>query len=700
MALDLKWHHKHWVDSTNYEYKVFKTDDATEITGIDAIFATGQILADTELTGLVAGIGQTIVVEGSDNNDGRYEVTAISLGTGPGAYVNEYDVTPTPDTLEEDTSGFTVRVEDSQRVDADQIPSQIKWGTENNDKYAAIQRSFCDLYFIADTGQQYADFFQSDVGSYFLEVYQNGGLYWVGVGITDQYLESLLAPPYVVRLTFSDGLQLLEGTRYFHPESDTRKTIIEVINHALQQTGLTLALSTAVNIYSETMWSGVIDNDSPLDEATVDPELWYQDPDHNFLEALIDICEIFGGRLFQWDGQWFIHRINEYSGDYLQRNWDTDGSFLNSEWVDTTVTVSQIKGDNGDMSLLPKANNVRVESGGSTQKNLLENGYFERWIAGLPVSWSKSGGTITVTQVEEGDTGRYSMQIANLTKSDGQYVQATFKDYYQSPSGPDDVVNTKKGTYQLSFRIKGEGLGGVANVYYSVKRGAYWLDSDGNWTNSAEQVINITTYDIDPFDFYGASASLDFTSHPESDAEDVVFKIHNSGTFDSVVFQFKPSGNEPVVPIEFERRPGIYGQKNAVGGGGDVSRAVTLTSIGNQHERLEGIPRDTVFDPDITWPDLNGRWKVRDSNVGGESVRTLGEVLADSIIDETASNQIRLNMTLVDVGHRMIWPLVIPSLDNKRFIANGVTFNPALNEWSGEWIEIISNPKYTELPTP
>ena len=579
-------------------------------------------------------------------------------------------------------------------VEADQIPCLMKWGTENNDKYQAIQRSVVDLFLISETAQQYQDFFTSDVGSYFLEVYQNGGLYWIGVGITDQYLESLLPPPYVVRLTFTDGLQLLSGLTYFHPNADTRQTTIEIINHALARTGLSLALSTAINVYSTDMWTNVLDNDSPLDETTLDPEQWYQGGDHNFLEALTDICEIFGARLFQWEGQWYMHRVNEYAGDYLQRNWDTDGSFLSSGYVETTVLVNEIKGDNGDMSILPKANNIRVESGGSTQNNLLVNSYFERWSGGVPIGMTFSdGGGSTITELtdEQVITGSKAIEIDWSGSTD--YLQFTTKDYWDGASFT-DIETLSTNTYTLKFRVKPKDAAAVSNIItmdYSVLRGSYWLDSNGNWTNVSEQVLRVSDREGDRFDYIEIDVSLDFTAHPGASDEPITIKIFASGTdviLDSVEFFYVPGS-------PFERLPRVFGISNTQAGGGDVNKSVTLTSIGARDIISENTPRDAVYD---TTPTDNALWKRRDTNVGGETTyRHLGELLADSIEDETSQNQIRLNMTLVDVGHRMIWPLRIPGVGSGRFIANGVTFNPALNEWSGEWIEIVSSPKYSEL---
>lgn len=579
-------------------------------------------------------------------------------------------------------------------VSADQFPILIKWGNENNNKYKAIQRSYAEIFVMSDTAQQYQDFFSSDVGTYFIEFYQNGGLYWVGVGITDLYNESLLAPPYVVKMTFSDGLQLLEGKTFFHPNADTRQTVIEIINHALKQTGLTLSLSTAINLYTTDMWTGVIDNDSPIDEATLDPELWYQDPPHNFLEALTDICESFGARLFQWNGQWYIHRVNEYSGDYLQRNWDTDGAFLSSEWVDTTVTVSLIKGESGEMSMIPKANNVRVESGGSTRNNLVVNGYFERWISGVPVGMTFSnGGGSTINELtnEQVETGSKAIEIDWTGSTD--YLQFTVKDYWNGSSFV-DVETLNQDTYTFKFRVKPKDAAPVTNIItvdYSVLRGTYWLDSNGNWTNASEQVLRVTDREGDRFNYIEVDVSLDFTAHPETSEEPILLKIHSSGSdiiLDSVEFFYNPHET-------FERNPRVFGLSDTQKGGGDITRQVALTSIGQRDNVEENIARDTIYDDT---PTDNALWKVRDTNVGGESFRHIGEVLADSIQDETGQNQIRVNMKLVDVGHRMIWPLNIPGLGSGRFIPNGVTFNPALNEWSGEWIEVISTPKYTELP--
>ena len=76
-------------------------------TGLNGIFATGQILTDGAIEGVQSG--DTIAISGSSSNDGDYIFNSYS-NTGPPLYPHVYNVSPSPGALEEDTGGFTATI--------------------------------------------------------------------------------------------------------------------------------------------------------------------------------------------------------------------------------------------------------------------------------------------------------------------------------------------------------------------------------------------------------------------------------------------------------------------------------------------------------------------------------------------------------------------------------------------------------------
>lgn len=682
MAFDLRYRVTGRTPSgSSLRLDIKQENSATAFAGVDAIFATNEILTDTVITGAV--VGNTLDVSGSDNNDGQYVITSISLGTGPGLYPNEYFVTETPGTLEEDTSGFTINLWNSQTVKSKPYVFSVKWGEEDtpsgdlHSKFQPIQRAYLTAELKNDIERQYEDMFLED--GWICEAYVNNSIYFYGLLRPQIYSAPFTTAPYFTKVIFSCGLTELGEKRFFIPEADTRQTISEVLAHALSQTGFVLGLYESVNVYQNSFSMG--DDDSPLNQATVHPEYWYSQ-EGTFLDFVQDICELFGARIYQWQGYWYLQRINEFSGEYLRREFDNVGTIVAASgiWIDGTSTVTETNSFSEDeIFTIRKADYVRVEVIEAAEKSYFENSYFEDWTSGVPDHWTNSG--LTLTESTEKVTGSKSLQVGSSASSN--YLQHDGVVSYLNVDNP-SITGTYK--FDNPTPLNSEGY----MFRYSIKANAYWVDANGSWTNSGEQILDYEDY-IWPDTWTDFSISIPVTSHPDGTTVTIIFKLHGGRpvTFDNISFRGVSLNNaEPTGTRSF-----IYDNDITPGSDGDPSVTVSLKSgveevLGTNREHANCITEGLY-------------WERR--GISSEE-RPLPEILLEAIKDESSRNQAVLNLQITQasnvIGHNysMPFPLKLPNFDNRRFIGNGVTWIAGEGTWKGNFVEIISSPKYSELP--
>lgn len=169
---------------------------------------------------------------------------------------------------------------------------------------------------------------------------------WIWVG----YLKpSFLGKPeyktrFKIQLTATDGISDLKGYKARLTEVDYTDGMTILASILKQSYKDPLTIKESVRVFEERMDSGV--DKSLFNQFTLNENFIYKDearfqaegtqvvfnPSKDLYEALNTVIKSFVARIFQWNGSWYIVRINEYLKATLTFNtFDIDGVFVSQE---------------------------------------------------------------------------------------------------------------------------------------------------------------------------------------------------------------------------------------------------------------------------------------------------------------------------------------------------------------------------------
>lgn len=205
------------------------------------------------------------------------------------------------DILERDYTG----VADVRTLEGEE-PCRISWGDRSGDELPTIYGSEAVLNFFTDLDFEFLYLFTADSKKYRLDHYYNDSLFWTGFLAPENWSEPLIAPPYQVTATATDGLGALKN-EYF-PKLTGRKTILEIIATILTQTGLSLPINTCVD-WKESLQAVGTD---PMTQHYEKVESLETLDSYNCLERRLPGC-----RIFQRLGQWWIVSYTALKNDTI-----------------------------------------------------------------------------------------------------------------------------------------------------------------------------------------------------------------------------------------------------------------------------------------------------------------------------------------------------------------------------------------------
>jgi len=196
------------------------------------------------------------------------------------------------------------------------LPLSIHWLGEGDSKYSVVKGSTCEFSIISETDQAYLSMFTGTARDFRLRVSKGSDLIWQGHIDPDSYKEPFLQPPYVSTIHASDGLGELKNIKFPKPDSTKYYTfeqpIIYFIAEILKQTGSLLSIYVA----NDVSFTGA--SPARCFDAVHVSHKTFRDEDNEFescYDVLEKILKSLGSRISQYNGEWYIERIDQKRSD-------------------------------------------------------------------------------------------------------------------------------------------------------------------------------------------------------------------------------------------------------------------------------------------------------------------------------------------------------------------------------------------------
>lgn len=249
-----------------------------------------------------------------------------------------------------------------------------------------------------------------------VDVYKNNSLFWTGYLVPDGIQEYYQALPYDIELTATDGLKLLQGTRYLTnnwelPVGVSNRSFISHIRDILfmnSQLGKPLPIRWVG--YLKNYYASAIQGDaftdmtySPAGEGYTD----YNGNPYSSYFILTNYLLALNSRIYQCGGKWRIERIPDVSTGTYQ--WTEINTVYDPVLVPTLTTGIETRlqnigtdflVDNGAYTLnLPGLKKVTATYAENKSENSLPNGTFDSGVLS-PLLWYPTTTDVILQQVD------------------------------------------------------------------------------------------------------------------------------------------------------------------------------------------------------------------------------------------------------------------------------------------------------------
>lgn len=488
----------------------------------------------------IPGAGTTTITGQSLGLLGNFDYIGFRLETQGG----EYEVT---------VNQFLLSYEGYNEVKGGGDPVLIRLrGEAEEDKFTSCIGTELEISLASETNNQFVTLFTSDPQKFRVTFQKDFGAGFETLLTTklvpNQYREDYIPEPYIVNFICTDSLAELKnipfldvaGNRFFG-----KYRCIELVAFCLKQTGLNLSIRVAANVYAATMDS--TDSDDPLDQAYVDVDAYYlKDDKKSCLDVIKAILSSFGAQLFQWNNVWNIIRVEERVQDYDYRDFDSSGTYVSNDNYDPVLVSGSAEAikwvANPVMEMSPAYGKLRLKYRLGFKDNIIINGDFKLKVFlydyfGVTLYTPNTNGFQLVANGDDGVTIGYQIvesdKIKQIDSSNNNSNVAVDKfnialDMRQA-TGLAYIVSKNYnlslgGGDQIKFTIKCAlpiypGEVPYVKVRCVIQYGTYYLQGDGTWVASANEIIffckeygkfvefSITSKDIPS----GASSGLDFS---------------------------------------------------------------------------------------------------------------------------------------------------------------------------------------------
>lgn len=280
-----------------------------------------------------------------------------------------------------------------------------------------------------------------------VDVYRNGAPKWKCYMVVDQIQRPLLDPPYVVRITAIDGLNMLDGLTYTHNNLITdsigiaNRSPLNFFRQALFATsnlGMMLPIRWHIGLEAVTTqddalaglmtWSPY--GDGFVAGYYIDPTTGEQLPIYQNCRYIVEgLVKAFGARIFQDDGAWHIMRNTDIiDGTFTYKECDATLGLptITQHTVDINRLVNRRGAAGGDykyiredalVTVKPALGKIDVRYDQDQRENIIPNGSFDQWSTVSVMYWGFTPSANVQASVLEfesltGQPGR-AVQISN-----------------------------------------------------------------------------------------------------------------------------------------------------------------------------------------------------------------------------------------------------------------------------------------------
>jgi hypothetical protein len=390
-------------------------------------------------------------------------------------------------------------------------------GEGEQDKFIPILGTQLQVGLSSETNFKYLGLFTSDPNKYRVIFSKDFGSGYETLLTTkflpNQYKEQYKAPPYDVSFLSTDGLASLSNIPFLDAGGNKFTGVyrcLDLIAYCLKNTGLSLNIRVAVNLYATTMDTTAADD--PLDQAYVDVQAYYLSENPNCLDIIRFILEPFGAQLVQWNNVWNIVRVEEKVDEYDYREFDESGVYVSNSSYNPVLISQESTQTNliwvsaPDMEMNPAYGTMRLKYVLGLKSNIILNGDFKLKsefntflglspdITGFQLIANGDDGVILVYQIVDQDKVKPYADYTNVT-TDKNNIAIGLQNAAGNAYLLSKPVNLVMGSAdQIKFAIR-IGLPIFSQEYPYVKLrcvvqyGTYYLQGDGTWTTSATELI-------------------------------------------------------------------------------------------------------------------------------------------------------------------------------------------------------------------
>jgi hypothetical protein len=279
-------------------------------------------------------------------------------------------------------------------------PLLISWMAKEDKPLEPIKASQAVLYLLAELSNEFEPLFTSDRRKFRMDVYtgeiETGTLLWRGYLNTELYSEPYTGDNYITSITATDGLGELKNISFTDTAGNPYtgfKSHFNIIKIILKKLALNLPLNIGCNLH-ETRSLGT----EPLDDVYVDAGIFKNGTNPmTCLQVLQDILGLYGMRLWQQSGAWYLVRIAELLNQtYTIRQYDAGFNYTGSVEVNALAEVGLdtqhiVLENNARMEMQAGWKSVAITQQLGLKKSILKNYDFSTWITDtIPEYWAGS----------------------------------------------------------------------------------------------------------------------------------------------------------------------------------------------------------------------------------------------------------------------------------------------------------------------
>lgn len=274
-------------------------------------------------------------------------------------------------------------------------PVRVRFDKSGDEIFEAIKPSSHSIQFVGNSITDFAEFHDITDRQYLAKKYVNNVLAWQGFVAAELFSQDVVNGINLSEITAHDGLGDLANIEY---TISGRKTHLQIIAEILAQTGHSLNICVAVNIWESRQNTSL----SPTAQTYIDTEIFRKDERYSktCLEVLRDILETYTARIAQQNGKWVISRIDDmYDGTVSGFEFDYLGqsvgaySASNLKTIGNSVSPSSVQLlEGGKMQKNRAYKHFEIKQDfGVKEKSIVKNGTFDFWENDTTLkNWSKS----------------------------------------------------------------------------------------------------------------------------------------------------------------------------------------------------------------------------------------------------------------------------------------------------------------------